>query len=364
MWLNGGPGCSSLIGLFQELGPSTISPELEITRNDYSWNNNASVIFVDQPVNVGYSYTNSNTTDSSPAAADDMYALLTLFFSEFKEYASQDFHIAGESYAGHYIPAMGHRIVSEAGSNINLKSLLIGNGLTDPLTQYAYYRPMACGEGGYPSVLSESACAKMDDALPGLEQQIQGCYDGELSQCQSAFSEGNSAFFGPYQATGADVYDVRADHQSAQSGSAQWLNKKDVMEALGAEVQAYEECDNDVYGGFEKTGDWMKPIHRLVPDVLAKIPVLIYAGDADYICNWLGNQAWTKALDWPGKDAFNAAQSQPLRADGQDADYGKLWTSGGFGFAQIFQASHMVPFNQPVGSLDMLNRWIGGEWSG
>ncbi|MCQ6513304.1 S10 family peptidase, partial [Vibrio parahaemolyticus] len=77
--------------------------KIELVNNPESWNNNASVIFLDQPVNVGYSYSGGSVSNTV-AAGKDIYALLTLFFHQFPEYAKQDFHIAGESYAGHYIP--------------------------------------------------------------------------------------------------------------------------------------------------------------------------------------------------------------------------------------------------------------------
>ena len=361
LWLNGGPGCSSLVGLFQELGPAKISPSGELVPNEYSWNNNASVIFIDQPVNTGYSYSKSNATGSSAAAADDMYALLTLFFNEFPDYAEQDFHIAGESYAGHYIPAIGHRIATATDNkSINLKSILIGNGLTDAYTQYEYYQPMACGGGGYDAVLDEAQCSSMDESLDECQSLIKGCYDGELSDCQEAFDFCNTAFFNPYSQSGADVYDIRPDSKPVESGSEAWLNKDTTKQALGVEVDtSYEECDSGVYSEFTHTGDWMKPLHLLIPDILEKIPVLIYAGDADYICNWLGNRAWTKALEWPGKDAFNKAQVKPLEQGSEQ--YGNITTAENFAFVQIFEAGHFVPFNQPEGALDMLNRWVSGD---
>ena len=88
LWLNGGPGCSSLTGLFMELGPSFINKKIEVDFNPSSWNANASVIFLDQPVNVGYSYS-GNTVSNTIAAGKDVYALLTLFFKQFPEYATQ-----------------------------------------------------------------------------------------------------------------------------------------------------------------------------------------------------------------------------------------------------------------------------------
>ena len=106
----------------------------------------------------------------------------------------------------------------------------------------------------------------------------------------------------------------------------------------------------------------MLPFHRLVPQVLEEMPVLVYAGDADYICNWLGNQAWTEALEWPGQEAFNKASAGGLTLAGADEEYGKVKSSGNLTFMRIYAAGHMVPMDQPENSLDFLNRWLRGEW--
>jgi len=291
LWLNGGPGCSSLTGLFLELGPSSVDKNLKLVNNKYSWNNNASVIFLDQPVNVGYSYS-GNSVSNTVAAGKDVYALLTLFFEQFPEYAKQDFHIAGESYAGHYIPVFTSEILSHKKRNINIKSVLIGNGLTDGYTQYAYYRPQACGEGAWPRVLDESECQAMDNALPRCQQLIQNCYDSEsVWSCVPASIYCNNAMIGPYQKTGYNVYDMRGKCEdasnlcySALGWISDYLNQKAVMSELGVEVSKYDSCNFDINRNFLFAGDWMQPFHRLVPGILKEIPVLIYAGDADYIC--------------------------------------------------------------------------------
>ncbi|PHH83846.1 hypothetical protein CDD82_38 [Ophiocordyceps australis] len=366
LWLNGGPGCSSISnGLFDELGPAKIpNPDLKPVRNPNSWNNNASVIFLDQPVNTGYSYS-SKTVSTTAAAAKDVYALLTLFFHQFPQYSKQDFHISGESYAGHYIPIIAQEIMAHKNRNINIKSALIGNGITDPLTQYRFYRPMACGEGGYPAVLSESDCREMDNILPRCESSIQACYDTDQKKtCADATNYCNDGMFGIFDRSNRNVYDLRKKSgEGAPSYSDQFLNQPKVREALGAEVDRFDSCNGTVNGDFVTAGDWMKPIHRSIPGLLAqKLPILIYAGDADFICNWLGNRAWTRALEWPGRDAFNNATDKPLRRPGADADYGKFRTASNFTFMQIFGAGHMVPADQPEASLDFMNRWIRGEW--
>ena len=284
LWLNGGPGCSSLTGLFMELGPSSITEDRKVKFNPYSWNANASVIFLDQPVNVGYSYSGSSVSDTV-AAGKDVYALLTLFFKQFPEYAKQPFHISGESYAGHYIPVFAAEVLGHEKRNINLQSVLIGNGLTDGFTQYEYYRPMACGDGGWPAVLSESECQAMDNALPRCQSLITNCYDSEsVWSCVPASIYCNNAIIGPYQRTGQNPYDVRRKCKGSNlcydelDWIQEYLNRDDVMEALGAEVDSYDSCNFDINRNFLFAGDWMKPFHRLVPGILEKIPVLIYAG--------------------------------------------------------------------------------------
>ncbi|KAI9166917.1 Carboxypeptidase [Paramyrothecium foliicola] len=373
LWLNGGPGCSSLTGLFLELGPASINKKIEPVTNPYAWNNNASVIFLDQPINVGYSY-GSGKVSTTVDAGKDVYALMSLFFHQFPEYAEQDFHIAGESYGGHYVPAFSSEILSHKDRNINLKSILVGNGLTDGYTQYEYYRPMACGDGGYPAVLSEGECQSMDNALPRCQSLIKSCYDSESAwTCVPAAIYCNNAMIGPYQRSGYNPYDVRAKCEDNSNlcykelgWISEWLNRAEVMQALGVEVDGYDSCNFDINRDFLFHGDWMLPMFRLVPDLLEKIPVLIYAGDADFICNWLGNRAWANALEWKGHKEFSNAETKALKLGSDKKDhskeYGNVKSSGNFTFMQIYEAGHMTPMDQPAASLDFLNRWLRGEW--
>lgn len=358
-----------MMGLFMELGPSSVTKARKLKYNDFSWNANASVIFIDQPVNTGYSYSGSSVSNTV-AASKDIYALLSLFFHSFPEYSQQPFHIAGESYAGHYIPVFANEILTHKNRNINLQSIAIGNGLTDPKTQYAYYRPMACGDDGsnYGPILDQGECQSMDNSLDRCQSLIQGCYDSEsVWSCVPSAIYCNNALIGPFQRSGYNVYDIREKCQdqanlcyTQTAWISEYLNQPEVISALGAEVHDYESCNTDVNRAFLFNGDWSKPFHLLVPEILKQIPVLIYAGDADYICNWLGNQAWAEELVWSGKKDYNAAKMTPLEVN--DKQYGEVKSSGNFTFMRIYQAGHMVPFNQPEGSLNFFNRWIGGEW--
>jgi carboxypeptidase C (cathepsin A) len=104
LWLNGGPGCSSMIGLFQENGPcqfynNASTPSL----NPYSWNEYANMLYVDEPIGTGFSYGN-DTVIGTVSAAPFVWKLMQAFFDRFPEYESRDFGLFTESYGGHYGP--------------------------------------------------------------------------------------------------------------------------------------------------------------------------------------------------------------------------------------------------------------------
>mmetsp|Transcript_783 Transcript_783/g.1645 ORF Transcript_783/g.1645 Transcript_783/m.1645 type:complete len:207 (-) Transcript_783:585-1205(-) len=134
-----------------------------------------------------------------------------------------------------------------------------------------------------------------------------------------------------------------------------FLNDDAVKKQLGARGK-WASCNMVVNAYFR--ADFMMNFHLLLPEMMADgIDVLIYAGDVDYICNWLGNKAWALKLDWPGKADFNAAEDAAYMVGGKQV--GRLRKAGKFSFLQVYEAGHMVPMDQPEAALGMLNDFIG-----
>ncbi len=133
LWLNGGPGCSSLFGLFGEIGPvvfDNYSGKLKL--NPYSWNKNANLLAIEQPGGVGFSTTNdTNFTWNDDIMAENLLTGLKDFFNQFEELKGRKFYISGESYAGVYVPYIATYILEDTSDDkIQLNGVLIGNGLT------------------------------------------------------------------------------------------------------------------------------------------------------------------------------------------------------------------------------------------
>ncbi|KAJ6813073.1 serine carboxypeptidase-like 34 [Iris pallida] len=144
LWLNGGPGCSSIgYGEAEELGPFLVQkgvPELKF--NKHSWNKEANLLFLESPVGVGFSYTNTSSDLlhlGDEITAIDSYTFLLNWFKRFPQYKSHDFYIAGESYGGHYVPQLSEKVFdgNKAGTkeeHINFKGFMVGNGVMNDET--------------------------------------------------------------------------------------------------------------------------------------------------------------------------------------------------------------------------------------
>ena len=159
-----------------------------MTHNKYSWNSYSNILFLDQPVNVGYSYSDDGSTvDRSTAAGEDVYAFFQLFFSRFPEYSKAPFHMAAESYGGTYAPhaaSIFHAKNKQFGLapvpgliKINLASVILANGLTDPYEQMASIPDWAC-DGPYPVYDDPEGpqCSALRSKAPTCQRLIEACY--------------------------------------------------------------------------------------------------------------------------------------------------------------------------------------------
>jgi len=371
MWMTGGPGCSSEVALFGENGPCSVTKDgTDTITNPYSWNTKANVLYIDQPAGTGFSWGKGKDHEEDAVAAD-MYDFLQQFFANHPQYQAAPFFVVGESYAGHYVPAVTHKVwqmntnLPTGASFINLKGTSVGNGLTNPEIQYTYYPEMAISTNGHESAVSNATYKIMQAAVAPCVRAIQACDKGVPESCLIATDVCNLGLIEPYSLTGMNPYDMREKCQVPPlcydfSNVGVYLSRPEVMAALGVDaVHKWTDCNHVVALEFELAGDWMHSFQDKLPEQLAAgIRVLIYAGDQDYICNWLGNQAWTRAMEWPHKADFNAAPVGKWHAAGTAA--GTVQAAANFTFLRVFDAGHMVPRDQPAAALEMLNQFLEG----
>ncbi|XP_041014953.1 serine carboxypeptidase-like 34 isoform X2 [Juglans microcarpa x Juglans regia] len=195
LWLNGGPGCSSIGGETLELGPffpqqaAGTKPLLNL--NPYSWNKVANLLFVESPFGVGFSYTNTSTDFAElgdTRTAKDSYTFLVNWFRRFPQFKSHEFYIAGESYAGHYVPQLSEAILDNnknASKNtfINLKGFMIGNAALDSeadnegIADYAWNHAMI-SDRLYHDIKSKCNFKIQSDGCDSAFSELYAAYDG------------------------------------------------------------------------------------------------------------------------------------------------------------------------------------------
>ncbi|CAO2813002.1 unnamed protein product [Amaranthus hypochondriacus] len=364
IWLTGGPGCSSELALFYENGPFQIANNMSLLWNDFGWDKASNLIYVDQPVGTGFSYTsdNSDIRHDENGVSNDLYDFLQAFFKAHPDYAKNDFYITGESYAGHYIPAFAARVHSgnkaQEGLHINLKGFAIGNGLTHPEIQYKAYPDYALDNG----IINKKDHKRISNMIPACEQAIKQCGTDGKDACLSAYYACTNIFNKIMDLAGdINYYDIRKKCETNLcydfSNMETLLNQKSVRQALGVGDIDFVSCSTEVYDAMQM--DWMRNLEVGIPALLEDgVKLLVYAGENDLICNWLGNSRWVHAMEWSGQKDFTTARTVSFSVDGKEA--GQLKSHGPLAFLKVHDAGHMVPMDQPKAALEMLKRWTQG----
>mmetsp|Transcript_30744 Transcript_30744/g.76505 ORF Transcript_30744/g.76505 Transcript_30744/m.76505 type:complete len:546 (+) Transcript_30744:27-1664(+) len=376
LWMTGGPGCSSELAVFYENGPYSINADLSLAVTPHGWDTVSNLIYVDQPINTGFSYSTDPADDvhDEKRVAEDMLQFLSEFVQAHPELDGNDFYITGESYAGHYVPAVSYRVFRAqqegAGPGMKLKGFAIGNGLTMPEIQYGAYGDYARGMDVVDKAAADAAAA----VYPACAAKVRKCGGGAGKEGPAAESKKRAAACldavdfceaipgGLLQAAGdINVYDVRKHCVGSLcydfSNAETFLNQPAVRAALGVGDRKWEMCSGKVHS--DMMADWMRNLEPVVPPMLeAGLRVMIYAGEDDFICNWLGNRRWVRAMEWSGQAAFNATLPVPFVVDGVTG--GDVIESGLLSFVKMSESGHMVPMDQPKNAVTMLQRFITG----
>ncbi|TCD59953.1 hypothetical protein EIP91_011017, partial [Steccherinum ochraceum] len=364
-WTNGGPGCSSSIGLFMELGPCRVTSPNATTFNPFSWNEAANIFFVDQPIGVGFSYADyGEYVSTTEESATDIASFIAIFFEHFSRFKGRPFHMAGESYGGKYIPAFAAhvydqnaKLVEARMAPVNLTSIMIGNGCTEDPGMLPSYHDMQCSVVPIQDIkrvvqvnfsLLEDAPLTSPDTLPRCQKWMkESCVDTfDAINCQAATTFCESALYLPYFATGYNPYDISKlcdgpleetlCYPITKQISA-YLSRPEVREQMGVDSSLPE---NYSFCNFERylnvgSGPWCM-LERTTGSVTGQI----------------GNERMTLALEWSGQSAFRAQSLRDWAVNGTTA--GVTRSSGPFTFATIHGAGHMVPYDQPEISLEMI----------
>lgn len=416
LWLNGGPGCSSFDGFVYEHGPfnfilgETRSSMPTLHLNPYSWSKVSNILYLDSPAGVGCSYSGNHsdyeTGDLKTAA--DSHTFLLKWFELYPEFLSNPFYIAGESYAGVYVPTLAYEVAKglDAGVKpiLNFQGYMVGNGVTDEEFDGNALVPFAHGMGLisddlYEEITSEcrgnyynptstnceSKLAKVDEDVDGLNiyDILEECYydkdpirmvtsDTKLPMSFRRLGETErpvpvrKRMFGRAWPLRAPVRNGIVPNwpQLLNSNNVPctddevattWLNNEAVREAIHAEPVnvsgAWELCTDKIL--FNHDAGSMIKYHKNLTSKGYR--ALIYSGDHDMCVPFTGSQAWTRSVGYKIVDEW-----RPWIVNNQVAGYMQGYQYN-LTFLTIKGAGHTVPEYKPVEALEFYSRWLDGK---
>lgn len=322
----------------------------------YSWTKSHSVLYIDNPVGTGYSFTNNEKgyATNETHVGRDVHTALVQFFNLFPELQENEFFVTGESYGGKYVPAVSHAIKDfniKAKLKINLKGLAIGNGLTDPENQLVY------GDYLYQLGLIDANGRDLFHQLEKKGQQL--IQDKKFVEAFDVFDEllngdlHSSSLF--KNLTGFDFYFNYLHTKDTEESNwmSEWVQRVDVRRALHVGNNSFHTEATDVETHLK--ADVMQSLAVLIADLTQHYRVLLYNGQLDIIVAYPTTENYLQHLKWPGAEAYKKAVRKQWRVDKEIAGYSK--TVGSFTEVLVRNAGHMVPMDQPRWALDLITRF-------
>ncbi|CAN6450360.1 unnamed protein product [Victoria cruziana] len=378
LWLNGGPGCSSIaFGASAEVGPFGIKKNgSALYLNKYSWNREANVLFLESPAGVGFSYTNtSSDLDESgdKRTASDSLIFLLGWLARFPRYKYRDFYIAGESYAGHYIPQLAKKVhdynkVAKS-SLINLKGFLVGNPVTD-----TYYDNIGTVNYWWSHALISDATYK------SILKFCNFTHPAERSEkCNNLIYYASTHDFGninPYniytpscptssekKVSGINLlknsligrlaygYDPCSEHYAVQ-----YYNRLDVQRAMHANTSGipykWRSCSVELKQWVDSEASMLPTYRELINK--AGLRIWVFSGDADSVVPVTATRFSLSHLGLPVKIPW-----YPWYSSGQVGGWTEVYQ--GLTFATVRGAGHQVPTFEAERALFLFKSFLAGK---
>ncbi|TKW01906.1 hypothetical protein SEVIR_8G209200v4 [Setaria viridis] len=377
LWLNGGPGCSSVgSGAFEELGAFRVNTDGQtLLLNEFAWNKAANVLFLESPAGVGFSYSNtsSDLVVGDDRTARDSYIFLVKWFERFPQYKYRDFYIAGESYAGHYVPQLSQLVyrnnIGVEKPFINFKGFMVGNGLIDDLSdmigmlEYWWHHGLISDE-----TLASGLDVCLGSSLIHPSPECQKICDVQAAK-EMGKIDGYSIYTPPCER--GNPYDRMLERSRRPLMlppydpctawySTNYLNIPEVQNAMHANVSGmikypWTMCNNPIYDNWTTITPnvSMIPIYKEL--IGAGLKIWVFSGDTDTAVPLSSTRRSLAALGLPVKTSWYPWYMVPTEVGGWSMEY------DGLTYVTVRGAGHEVPLHRPEQALVLFKQFLLGE---
>lgn len=346
LYLAGGPGTSGEYNILLENGPYIVNTQAKFVRNEHAWNNKYDVVFIDQPVGVGFSKAKDyeSSCKEKICVVSNMYRFLQGFYEEYPEYKGRPLYTSGVSYAGHYVPGISAYLIQKANPHINFKGAFIGGPWMDADVQmyfdsYYLYVTKRFNVLEYLFFTFTSLICRV---------QFISDKDNAYDLCSGINSQKDNYASSKNRVNIKDVEEYKSVGQEV----LRFWNAEQTQRELGVFNTTYQ-IKNSTAGSLLRRYDWLVKYTYDIAFILdSKFPVTLMNGDLDYTCQYFGGLAAVEEMQWYGKDKFLEAQweKQGSETERRKAD--------NFTFYKVFGAGHLIPRDQPKVASKLLDEFI------
>eukprot|EP00608_Synchroma_pusillum_P008497 CAMPEP_0198429554 /NCGR_PEP_ID=MMETSP1452-20131203/8168_1 /TAXON_ID=1181717 /ORGANISM="Synchroma pusillum, Strain CCMP3072" /LENGTH=457 /DNA_ID=CAMNT_0044149965 /DNA_START=4 /DNA_END=1377 /DNA_ORIENTATION=- len=379
-WTNGGPGCSGLLGMFTEQGPFRPTSPTTLTTNQYAWNKNANMIFIEQPAGVGFSFgSEADYTTGDSQAAKDNLALIQGWLRKFDAYQSNDLYITSESYGGHYMPTLAYEIVTQDTTGINFKGFMVGNPYVDqysgtPAGIATYWGHQLLAKPTYDKFQAmcgtpaqyrnqSSACELMElklmESIGNLNPYALD-YPVCLEDAANAHSRRSQRLALAQHTAPHLLGEVEGYQPCSETWMGDYFNQADVQAAINVKPTEWADCSNTIHYRYIWEDVRMEKVYRylLGGDHGYNLKVLVYSGDDDSVCATVGTQRFIYDLGPKVTSLWDV-----WYVDGQTAGYLTQFDAGtqDFSFLTVHGAGHEVPAYKPYYAQVLFEKYLDGS---
>ncbi|XP_068649345.1 serine carboxypeptidase II-2-like [Aristolochia californica] len=375
IWLNGGPGCSSIgYGEAEEIGPFHVKPDGKtLYLNPYAWNQVANILFIDSPAGVGFSYSNSTwdlLTNGDGRTAGDLLVFINQWLKRFPDYKGRELYLTGESYAGHYVPQFAYAIVNyrrfTADDSINLKGYMVGNALTDDFNDH-----LGVFQFMWSSGLISDETYKLLNIFCDFQSFIHTSPQCEKILDIASKEMGNIdtySIFTPSCTGNATLHNrlLRRLHLAGRISekydpcstkhSTVYFNLPEVQNALHVNPEfapsKWEKCSDVISENWKDSPSSVLPLYQEL--ICAGLRIWMFSGDTDAVIPVTSTRYSIKALKLPTVSPWRAWYD-----DGQVGGWTQVYN--GLTFVTVRGAGHEVPLHRPKLALALIKAFIKGD---
>ncbi|CAN7136755.1 unnamed protein product [Brassica rapa subsp. narinosa] len=361
IWLTGGPGCSSLFAILFENGPLALKFELyngtlpSLVTTTYSWTKMANIVFLDQPVGAGFSYSRTPLLNkvSDTGEVKVIHEFLQKWLSKHPEFYSNPFYVTGDSYSGKIVPPLvqeisrGNYICCKP--PINIQGYILGNPITQIKSEDNSKIPYAHGM----ALIS-------DELYESLKRICKGNYENVGSrntECLKHIEMYNKC------TDKLNRYHILLPDCDMTSPDCflynyflldKWANNERVRRALQVtkgSIGEWKRCNYDV---IPYNYDIQSTVPYHMNNSISGFRSLIYSGDHDMVVPFIATQAWIRSLNYSIVDDW-----RPWMVNDQIAGYTRGYANK-MTYATIKASGHTAEY-KPNETFVMFQRWISGQ---